>query len=196
MSQGESRTSLETLPLVAVGSNEEDRFGGAVAIVRAAASALELAGLPVRTASRLYHTPCFPAGNGPDFVNAAVQLDTDLPPKEILQRLHSVEDAYGRNRAQRWGPRTLDLDLIAAGDTVLPDPKTLQGWIDLPFERQREEAPKQMVIPHPRLQDRAFVLIPLAEIAPEWTHPLSGKTVAEMVNDLPDEEKQVIRPLD
>jgi len=188
--------SPKNQPLVAIGSNEEYQFGGAVAIVKAAIIALGLAGLPVRSVSRLYRTPCFPAGYGPDFINATVGLSSDLPAQEILKRLHEVEDEYRRGREKRWGPRTLDLDLLAIGGQILPNKDKLRHWMELPIESQLQSAPDQLILPHPRLQDRSFVLIPLSEIAPDWEHPVTGKTVTEMVNELPEVDKTAITPIE
>lgn len=196
MSQGESRTPAATSPLVALGSNEERLFGGAKAIVEQAIVALGQAGVPVLAQSRLYATPCFPAGSGPDFVNAVVRLESRLPPADLLALLHMLEAKFRRVREKRWGPRTLDLDLLAVGGTILPDKVTQRYWMDLPVGRQLREAPEALILPHPRLQDRAFVLIPLADVAPDWRHPGTGKTVADMVAALPSAEKTEIRPIE
>ncbi len=195
MSQGESRNLWETQALVALGSNEAMGLGGTKIIFEAAFQALEKLGVSVSQKSKLYLTPCFPQGNGPDFVNAAARIETSLTPEKLLCRLHEVEAEFGRLRTKRWGPRSLDLDLIAQGCAVLPDPETQRHWVELPLGRQIKEAPKQLILPHPRLQDRGFVLIPLAEIAPGWVHPLSGKTAMEMLDDLPEAEKEAIRAL-
>lgn len=196
MSQGASENNLERGTLIAMGSNEVMHFGGAQATIKAAMAALERAGLVIMAKSRLFSTPCFPAGNGPDFVNAALHVRTKLPPDQLLEVLHQVEAAYGRKRAERWGARSLDLDLIAQGCAVLPDRACVQHWIDLPLAQQHKLAPDRLILPHPRLQDRGFVLIPLAEIAPDWRHPLLGKTVTEMLNQLPEAEKTAITPLE
>lgn len=89
----------------------------------------------------------------------------------------------GRQRegAARWGPRTIDLDLIAAGQIVRPNAAIQSTWRDLPEADQRRIAPEKLILPHPRMQDRIFVLRPLSEIAPKWRHPVTGKTVAEML---------------
>ncbi len=196
MLQEESRGVPKTLPIVALGSNERDQFGGARAIVKQAIAALGRADLPVVAQSRLYATPCFPAGSGPDFVNAVVQVDSRLSPEALLARLHALEAEFRRVREKRWGPRTLDLDLLAMGDMVLPDETTQRHWANLPLARQMEEAPARLILPHPRLQDRAFVLIPMADIAPNWRHPVTGNTVTGMLAALPAAEKAAIVPIE
>lgn len=145
--------------------------------------------------SPLYRTPAFPPGSGPDFVNAACAVGTDLNPVELLELLHEVEAEFGRQRNKRWAARTLDLDLIACGERVCPDPETVQRWVDLPLEQQMKHAPDQLLLPHPRLQDRAFVLVPLNDIAPDWVHPLTGRTVRQMLAALSQQERDAVKRL-
>ena len=152
-------------------------------------------GLPITRMSRLYQTPGFPAGSGPDYVNAAALILTAEPAGTILERLHRIEACFGRERAQRWGPRTLDLDLLAVGEMVCPDAAVQTAWRTLTPDSQRHSMPDQLILPHPRLQDRAFVLVPLAEIAPDWRHPLTNLTVRQMLLDLPKAEIAAISAL-
>lgn len=153
--------------------------------------------ITISAVSRIWHTPAHPAGAGPDFANAVALVRTALDARDLLNRLHRIEAEAGRDRtAGRWSARVLDLDLIALDDRVLPDAPTLRSWIDLPEDAQRTRTPDQLLLPHPRLQDRGFVLAPLAEIAPLWRHPLTGRSVARMLADLPPEALAGMRPLD
>lgn len=145
--------------------------------------------------SALYETPCFPPGAGPDYVNAAVALRSDRDAREILAIVHAIEADFGRERNRRWGMRTLDIDLIAAGGEILPSRAVHDRWRNLPPEAQVRATPDEIVLPHPRLQDRAFVLVPLADVAPDWRHPILDRTVRQLRDALPADQLGEIRPL-
>lgn len=181
--------------LVALGANLRSGGRSPAETLRAALKAFENTGLVVQAVSRFYETPAFPRGSGPDYVNAAAVITGRESPDGMLMQLHSIEADFGRERVQRWGQRVLDLDLLAMGDRVRPDDAGQRFWRELPPERQATHAPDGIILPHPRLQDRAFVLIPLADIAPGWTHPLLGLTVTEMLNALPEADKKAVKPL-
>ncbi len=146
--------------------------------------------------SRLFHTPAFPVGSGPQFVNAAMRVDWRGTAQELLDILHKIEAAFGRTRAHRWEARVMDLDLIALGDAILPDAATRAHWAGLPPEVAARQVPDQLILPHPRMAERAFVLAPLADVAPDWVDPVSGLSVAQMLAARPAEERAAILPLD
>lgn len=179
---------------VALGSNKFSRFGPPERVIAGALASLNAASVHLRTISLFYRTAAYPAGSGPDYVNLVVKIKTTLGPEALLARLHEIEAEFGRVRQGRWGERTLDLDLLAMEGEILPDPQTLTRWITLDPAEQRTLTPDRLILPHPRLQDRGFVLIPWADIAPTWRHPLTGKTVREMVDALPDAAKAEVRP--
>ncbi|MCC7635923.1 2-amino-4-hydroxy-6-hydroxymethyldihydropteridine diphosphokinase [Stenotrophomonas rhizophila] len=143
-----------TLACIGLGAN----LGDAAQTLRAAFAALaQLPGSRLQSQSQLYSTPAWGNPDQPAFVNAAAVLDTTLPAPELLEALLEIERRFGRVRdpAAQWGPRTLDLDLLLYGEAV----------IDLP----------QLQVPHPYLHERAFALLPLAEIAPEAVIPGHGR---------------------
>lgn len=183
---------------IALGANLESSFGVPFDTVRASLRLLEADGFSVTAQSRMFRTPCFPAGAGPDYTNACatLQVPDGAEPQDVLRHLHRVEAACGRQRLDRWGARTADLDLLTFGSSVLPDMATFARWRDLPPAEQIRQTPDRLIVPHPRLQDRAFVLVPLCDIAPEWQHPVSGQTVAQMCANLPQEMLDEITPID
>ena len=186
------------LALVALGANLPLDGRPPVDSLMLAAQQLGIEGFEIHAKSKMYQTPCFPQGAGPDYVNAAValKLPESCDVASLLASLHQIEAQFGRERKQRWGMRTLDLDLLAVDDWIRPDEQTVQRWMALPPETQRTTTPEQLILPHPRLQDRAFVLVPLSEIAPNWRHPLLGQTVLEMLESLPEAERLAIKPLE
>lgn len=190
------QNTIESLGLLALGANLPTSAGNPRDSLKAAIGHLKRAGLEFRAVSRFWQTPAFPAGSGPDYVNAAAVIATGLAPDEVLERLHTVEAALGRVRdGGRWGARGIDIDLIAMGQQVLPDRQSQTAWRDLPLDEQMRLAPETLILPHPRMQDRGFVLAPLAEIAPLWRHPIIGATVAEMLTALPSASLEGMRPL-
>jgi 2-amino-4-hydroxy-6-hydroxymethyldihydropteridine diphosphokinase len=171
---GKSKEGAAKLILIGLGANlPTSEFGPPVAGCEAALVELDNRGLRVAARSRWYTSAPVPPSDQPWFVNGVARVETALTPDAVLAVLHAVERRFGRVRTVRNAARTLDLDLLAYGDVVLRE--------------------GEVVVPHPRLHERAFVLLPLAEVAPGWRHPVLGLTAAAMVEALPPD--QTIRPL-
>ena len=181
---------------IALGSNETWQGLTSAELLHAALKSLsQLPQIEVVRVSRFYQTASFPAGSGPDFVNAAALIRSRLPAEGLLSALHQVESDFGRRRIKRWGARCLDLDLLFCADAVVPDTAEFRRWYHLDAAQQRNEAPGSLILPHPRQHERAFVLGPLLEIAPEWCHPVLGLSVAQMFEALPKALRAELRAL-
>lgn len=148
---------------IALGANLPSDHGAPEKTLEAAATMLIEKGLVIRRRSSWWRSSPLPASDQPDFINGVFEVETALVPDELLHLLHEVESAFGRVRRQRWEARVLDLDLID-------------------YRGQRRDMPGQAVLPHPRLQDRLFVLLPLQEIASDWKHPVTGADLATLIS--------------
>ncbi|EDM33173.1 2-amino-4-hydroxy-6-hydroxymethyldihydropteridine pyrophosphokinase [Roseovarius sp. TM1035] len=187
--------TLDQQCLIAMGGNLPFGASRPEATLTEALVRLREEGVEILGVSRFFRTPAFPAGAGPDFVNAAAVLRVAQEPEALLALLHRVEAAFGRRRETRWGQRTLDLDLIAVGGRVLPDLAGFEAWQRLTPDEQQSRAPDQLILPHPRLHERAFVLVPLADVAPDWVHPVLGRSVQQMLDDLPRAARDEVEAL-
>ena len=189
------KKSVKKTVLLALGANLSSFFGPPDVTICLAMKKMAKAGLADISISRLFTTPAYPAGSGPDYVNAAVSCTSQLSPIEILAAMQEIETHFGRERGQRWGARSLDIDLLAVGADILPDEMTFRHWLEMPQPDQMKTVPADLILPHPRMHERGFVLAPLAEVAPNWRHPVLGKTVAEMQGDLPADALRAIKPI-
>lgn len=180
---------------IALGGNLPSEVGDPAKTLIYAIKNMCDAGLTPRRVSRFFRTPSFPDGTAPEYVNAAICVSSDQSAGEILRVLHQIEHRFGRVRVQRWGMRTLDLDLLAVDQEVLPNHETFRVWCGLPRSGQTWAAPDQLILPHPRMQDRAFVLLPLLDIAPDWVHPVLGQSVREMCRHLLPADVESVRAI-
>lgn len=150
--------------LLGLGANLPSRVGPPVVTLEAALKALEAGGVKIVAHSRWYRTAPVPVSDQPWFVNGVARVETGLAPADLLALMQKIELSFGRQRGIPNAARTLDLDI-------------------LDYEGRIEVGPP--VLPHPRMDTRAFVLLPLTEIAPNWRHPISGRRVTELLAQLP-----------
>lgn len=142
---------------IALGSN----LGDSRAILEAALESLAATPVIILQARSSWYQTKAVGPPQPDYINGCALLQVKTSPQLLLETLLGIEAQFGRVRRERWGPRSLDLDLLLYDDLILDTPT--------------------LVLPHPRMQERAFVLVPLAEIAPDWVEPVSGIAIAELV---------------
>lgn len=175
---------------LALGGNLHHENVSPAARLHMAIADIIIAGFKIKKCSRFYQTPAFPIGSGPDYINAAihVEINTAVTPDAFFSPLAKIELAHGRVRKTRWGGRSLDIDILAFGSAVLPSLQAYQHWADLSPQLQMLHSPDHLIVPHPRLHQRAFVLAPLMDIAPDWHHPVLARSVRHMYNDLPAAE--------
>lgn len=179
--------------LIGLGSNLTGRhFDSPRAVLEAAVAEMAEHGIEVLHISRFYQSEPVPKSDQPWFVNAVASVKTALAPAALLDRLHEIEANLGRERRIRWEARIIDLDLLAYEDRALP---SKARWRDLSADGG-EQAGGEIIIPHPRLHERLFVLLPLMDIDPGWRHPVLGERAAELANKVKKTAKQgIIRPM-
>jgi 2-amino-4-hydroxy-6-hydroxymethyldihydropteridine diphosphokinase len=160
---------VETDAYIALGSNRGDRE---LNLLRAVAEIGKTHGCRVTGVSAFYETSPVGVIDQPSFYNGVLRLATELPPRELLERLLHIErEVFGRIRTVQWGPRPIDLDLLLYGSMIVEE--------------------EGLIVPHPRMAERRFVLQPLCDLAPGLVHPVLGQTVAELLKTLQSGESVV-----
>lgn len=161
--------------LIALGANLPGAFGTPRATLAAARRAMEAFGLRIVRESSTWLTAPVPVSDQPWYHNEVVAIETDLAPLALLERLQKIEFDFGRIRTERNAPRIIDLDIIAYDDVVMDEPG--------------------LIVPHPRMHERAFVLLPLREVAPRWRHPLLDQSLNDLIAQLPQDQQARPMPI-
>lgn len=156
---------------IGLGANLPGRFGAPLETLREAKRAMELRGVRILAGSRIWLTAPVPRSDQPWYHNEVVSIETPLSAFALLEVLQDIENMFGRVRTVRNAPRILDLDLIAYHGEILNKP--------------------DMIVPHPRMHKRAFVLLPMHDIVQEWEHPVLGMSLEALIADLPKGQEAV-----
>ena len=151
--------------LIALGANLPGTFGTPEDTLEAAKTALKVRGITILKSSSIWLTEPVPVSDQPMYRNAVISIETNLSLIALFKMLKRIERDFGRTNGERNAPRVLDLDILAYGKTIHIAPA--------------------LNVPHPRMHQRAFVLYPLREIAPDWVHPVLKKTAAELLPNIP-----------
>lgn len=155
---------------IALGANlPHPEFGSPLDTLDRATAKIDSDDISVREKSPYFKSLSVPNPDDPPFINSVIRVETRLSPHDLLKQLHAIEADFGRVRTVANAPRVLDLDLLAFGDRIISDENGL-------------------FLPHPRLAQRAFVLVPLQELAPHWVHPETGLSVGDMLAGLEDDQ--------
>lgn len=167
--------------LIGMGANlHHPQFGEPLNSLKAAVEEIRKRNVKVVVQSSYYRSAPVPVSDQPWFVNAVLSVETELNVTEMLSLLHEVEHMFGRVRKEKWEARVLDLDLLAYEDIVTDNQDQKAGG----------------VVPHPHMHERAFVLAPLIEILPDWSHPILKKTASTLLEGLGEDQAFEIIPVE
>jgi 2-amino-4-hydroxy-6-hydroxymethyldihydropteridine diphosphokinase len=162
--------------IISLGSNVTSRWGDSPTTILRACEELNSASISIIRLSALYRTSPYGIVDQPAFINAAAVLDSALSPRALLSLLKKIEAKAGRRSSLRWGPRQLDLDIIDYKAQVF-------SWHKRSHHRLGYTS-HTLILPHPEVQSRIFVLRPLQDIAPTWHHPVTGASVSQLLAKL------------
>ena len=178
--------------LISCGANISSPFGKPLETLKVVFKELPKEELIVLKKSRFYSSKAFPDPKQPEYLNGCLQIEVDCEAVDVLARLKRIEIKMGRQESSRWGVRTCDLDLLSFDTLVQPNKEIFNQWLNMPLRKQLRVKPSELLLPHPRIQDRAFVLKPLLEVAADWIHPVLNLSVREMFESLPKEERDSV----
>ncbi len=152
---------------IALGANLPSAAGPPETTLRRVLDTLPRRGVAVEALSAFYRSPAWPKASDPAFINAVARVSTKLTPGELMRALLQIETEFGRKRGIKWAPRTLDLDIVDYGGLVTDA--------------------AHLMLPHPQMHERNFVLRPLADVAPDWRHPITGEPVQDLLKIVGEE---------
>ena len=168
---------------IALGANINSSVGSPIETLKACIEKFEKKNISIKKMSNWYESEAFPNPLDPPFVNCCLSVETVFKPQELLNFFLRIEEVLGRKEKKRWGPRVCDIDILSQGQQILPNRSEFNYWYKMDFEIQKIKKPTELIIPHPRIQDRDFVLVPFCEIEENWFHPFLKKNIKKILNE-------------
>ena len=171
--------------VVVLGSNLSSEFGNSAETLKKCVDEIRSnPSIECLLESNWYISSSFLSKRDPRYVNVGISFDTKLKPIELLNFTSGLENKYGRKRRERWGPRTCDIDILLCDQQILPSKLYFSKWLNLNFSDQISLVPNKLILPHPKCHLRNFVLYPILQIDPNWSHPILKKNVQILINKL------------
>lgn len=167
---------------IALGSNVEATNVKKIEVINNTLDCFSKFDISLIRVSSFWESKSYPDKTQPNFINAVSEVSANLNPYQFLGVLKEIEIMFGRKKNKRWGNRVLDLDILSSSSLIIPNLLVLNKWIKMPLLQQTKVQPGKLILPHPRIQDRLFVLKPLSELSPNWVHPVLNKSILELIN--------------
>ena len=168
---------------IALGANINSSFGSPFETLKICIEKLETLNIKVNKISHWYESIAFPDPLDPPFINCCLNILTNYKPLELLDCFKKIEEDFGRKDEKRWKSRVCDIDILSQEQQISPNLSTFNFWYKMKLEKQKIKKPNKLIIPHPRIQDRDFVLIPLFDVAENWVHPVFKKNIKSMLKE-------------
>ena len=182
--------------IVVLGSNLSSEFGNSAETLKKCVDEIRSnPSIKSLLESNWYISASFLNKRDPRYVNVGIRFSTKLKPIKLLNYTSGLENKYGRKRQERWGPRTCDIDILLCDQLILPSKLYFNKWLNLNLSDQIRLVPNDLILPHPRLQERTFFLKPLDDLQPDWIHPFLKVKAKEMLDSLPPYELENIHEL-
>ena len=182
--------------VVVLGSNLSSEFGNSAETLKKCVSEIRsYSAIQTLLESNWYISSSFVDEREPRYVNVGIRFRTNLKPIDLLTFTSGLEKKFGRKRQRRWESRTCDIDILLCDQLILPNKIHFEKWLRLDLSDQIKLSPNELILPHPRLQDRTFFLKPLNDLQPDWIHPFLEVKAKEMLDSLPPNELENIEVL-
>ena len=182
--------------VVVLGSNLSSEFGNSAETLKKCVDEIRSnPDIGSLSESNWYISSSFLNKREPRYVNVGIRFSTKLKPIKLLNFTSGLENKYGRKRQERWGSRTCDIDILLCDQLILPSKLYFKKWLNLNLSDQIKLVPDELILPHPRLQERTFFLKPLNDLQSEWIHPFLKVKAKEMLDSLPPYELESIQQL-